>query len=112
MNLVYIASAYRGDVENNILKAIEYCRYTATCGFIPICPHIYFTQFLNDDIEVERIKGISMGLQLLSMCSEIWVFGENITEGMKKEIAEAERLGIPISYREWSENQCISTQTI
>ena len=65
MNLVYIASAYRGDVENNILKAIEYCRYTATCGFIPICPHIYFTQFLNDDIEVERIKGISMGLQLM-----------------------------------------------
>ena len=37
------------------------------------------------------------GLQLLLMCSEVWVFGlDHPSEGMQAEIAEAVRCGIPI----------------
>lgn len=40
---------------------------------------------------------MSSGLQLLLMCSEIWVFGlDHPSEGMQAEIAEAIRHNIPI----------------
>ena len=37
-----------------------------------------------------------MGLRLLAFCDELWVCGDKITDGMRTEIAEAERLGIRI----------------
>lgn len=65
---------------------------------IPIAPHIYFTQFLDDDDPQERRLGLDMGLELLKLCSELWVFGNRLSEGMKGEIENAKRLGIPIQY--------------
>ena len=32
------------------------------------------------------------------MCDELWVFGEEISQGMSKEISFAEERGIPIKY--------------
>jgi len=112
MNLVYIASPFAGDVENNIKKARAYCKYTAVCGYVPIAPHLLFPQFLDDNSLQEREKGIEMGLELLKHCEEVWVFGSVVTDGMKKEIDMATKLGMPITYRDWGENQCIFTQTI
>lgn len=110
MKNIYIASAYRGDVEYNVQMAKQYCAYAVSMGVIPICPHIYFTNFLDDNNKNERQLGLNMGLQLLRICSEIWVFGE-ITEGMQQEIKEAEKLGIPVAYKDWSDEICISTLT-
>ena len=39
-----------------------------------------------------------MGLWLFASCEELWVFGEYISEGMRQEIEEAKRLGIPVKY--------------
>ena len=36
-----------------------------------------------------------MGMEMLRLCDELWAFGEP-TEGMRMEIAQAERLGIPV----------------
>ena len=36
-----------------------------------------------------------MGLQLLELCDEVWVFGPCISEGMKAEIELARKLGKP-----------------
>ena len=69
-------------------------------GFIPVAPHIYFTQFLDDSVEKERKAGIEAGIQLMLECDEVWVFGEP-TEGMRQEIECAERNGIPVK-RFWS----------
>ena len=38
------------------------------------------------------------GLSLLWVCDEVWVFGDEITEGMKKEIIFAEKLNIKVKY--------------
>lgn len=95
--LVYICSPCRGDYEKNITSAEAYSRAAFLKGYIPITPHIYFTRFLNDNKIEERILGMDAGLQLLLMCSEIWVFGiDKPSEGMQKEIALAIRHGIPI----------------
>ena len=108
MKKIFICSAYRGDIDGNIEKAKEYCRLAAVeCGVIPFAPHLFFPQFLDDEMEAERELGINMGLGLLKECSELWYFGESITEGMKKEIDIAVRLGMPVRYVPDSEIQNI-----
>ena len=90
---VYICSPYRGDTKKNAAAAIEYCRYAIDKGVIPIAPHIYMTQFLNDDIPEQRELGLQIGLEALADCSEVWVFGDYISEGMKQEIVTALEAG-------------------
>lgn len=99
MKQVFICSPLRGDVIKNIANAKKYCRKAVQDGLLPIAPHVYFTQFLDDEIENERKQGIAAGLQLLDQCDEIWVFG-NPTEGMKQEIGHATERGIPVIYKD------------
>lgn len=95
--LVYICSPCRGNYEMNIDNAISYSRAAFTRGYIPITPHIYFTRFMNDENSKERSMAMDAGLQLLLMCSEVWVFGlDQPSEGMQAEIALAIHNGIPI----------------
>lgn len=97
--LVYICSPCRGEVEKNIAKAQGYCREAVELfpDVIPIAPHVYFTQFLNELEPAERAEGMEMGITLLDLCSEIWVYGmENPSEGMRAEIEYAEEHGIAI----------------
>lgn len=65
---------------------------------MPLAPHTIFTQFLDDQISEERAQGIQLGLELLKHCTELYVFGDRVTEGMLSEMEEAKRLGIPIQY--------------
>ena len=97
--LVYICSPCRGDIEKNIEKAQRYCREAVELwdDVIPIAPHVYFTQFLDDTKQEERAAGMDMGLSLLAMCDELWVYGiENPSEGMRNEIEYAKQHQIPI----------------
>jgi len=83
---VYICSPLKGDYETNIKNAKGYCRMALfEYGHIPIAPHIYFTQFLDDTNETERLIGMKCGLELLPLCDFFWQFGEP-SEGMKAEI--------------------------
>jgi hypothetical protein len=65
---------------------------------IPIAPHLYFTQFLDDTFTTDRMRGMKFGMELLKECSEIRVFADEISEGMIEEIKEARRLKIPIRF--------------
>lgn len=55
------------------------------CGTAPVVPHFY-ALCLNDDIPSEREIGLSAGMSLLWFCDELWIFGDEITEGMRREI--------------------------
>ena len=52
--LVYICSPLRGYVLENQQRARGFCKLALQAGYIPIAPHIYFTQFLDDDSPEER----------------------------------------------------------
>ena len=93
---VFICSPYRGDVELNTGIALELCRRAIAVNKIPFAPHLYFTRFIDDADPDQRALGIELGLQWLSVCWELWQFGEAPTEGMLIEIAQAHRLGIPV----------------
>ncbi len=94
--LVYICSPYRGATESNIRRARSYCRFAISRNAVPIAPHLLYTQFLDDSVRKERNIGISCGVAILYRCDQLWVFGGRVSAGMKAEIQEAERRGIPI----------------
>ena len=86
---VDICSPYR----ENPQRARKYCRFAVRKGRIPIAPHIYLPQFISE--ETEREKAMAINMELLRLCGELWVFGDVISEGMRKEITRAGELGIP-----------------
>ena len=95
MPMVYICSAYSGDVEGNTEKARRYSRFAVDAGRIPIAPHLLLPQFMEE--ESERELAMFMYIAILSKCRELWVFGKP-TAGMLNEIAYAERKQMTIRY--------------
>lgn len=95
---VYIASPYRGDVKTNTENAKRYSFFAVMQGKVPFCPHIDFTQFLDDNVKVERKIGLNLALHMLRRCREVWVFGDTVSEGMRNEIRIAKKRHIPVRY--------------
>ena len=100
---VYICSPYNAKTEEertaNAAFAEKYCRYIVNEGNIPIAPHIYFTRFMDNGNEAERILGQEIGIELLKKADSMMVLirNENISAGMEREIKyAANHLGIPV----------------
>lgn len=96
MDKVFICSPYRGDIKKNLELAKKYCYWADLDWKIPIAPHVYFTTFLSEDF-LGRAHGMRYGKELMKICSEVRVYGDEVTEGMLEEISEARKLGIPIT---------------
>ena len=96
--LVYVCSAYSGDVTANTEKARQYCRFALEQGQIPLAPHLMFPQFMKEDDPVERELAIFMDIVLLGKCQELWVFGDTISGGMNTEIEVAKKRRQTIRY--------------
>lgn len=98
MELVYICSQYatRGDKATNLEFAKLYCMMVIEEGKIPICPHLFYGQVLNDDVKSQRAAGLRMGMELLKYCNEMRVCSR-VSEGMAGEILEAQAMGMPIN---------------
>lgn len=95
MKKVYICAPLGGDVTKNLQKVKEYTRYALMCGTAPVVPHFY-ALCLNDRNTKEREIGITAGRSLLWFCDEMWIFGDEETEGMKSEIQFCKNLNIRI----------------
>lgn len=100
---VYICSPYNAKTEEertaNAAFAEKYCRYVVNEGNIPIAPHIYFTRFMDNGNEAERILGQEICIELLKKADSMMVLirNENISAGMEREIKyAANHLGIPV----------------
>ena len=96
--LVYICSLLSGNIAANQRSARRYCRFAVDSGCIPLAPHLYFPQFMDDGNRTERDLALFMDIVLLSKCSELWVFGERISKGMSMEIEKAKHKGQPIRW--------------
>lgn len=100
--LVFICSPFHSYDEMqklcNIENAKTYCRIASRQGYIPIAPHLFFPQFLNDDNPTERAAGIEMGKHLMQKCSKVWVCGNYISDGMREEIMFAQQNNIPYEH--------------
>ena len=96
--LVYVCSPFAGDVERNIENARRFCRFAVEQGAIPLAPHLHYPQFMDDADPAQRKDGLRFALILLCKTDEVWVFGENMSEGMKREIEKARAKNIPVRF--------------
>lgn len=97
MMRIYICSMYgsRGNIETNLELAKMYCMNVIEGGNIPICPHVFLSPVLRDDIPSQRAAGLRIGLAMLEDC-DVLLICSGISEGMKEEIKKAWRMGIPV----------------
>lgn len=84
------------ELDDNLDRARTACKLVADLGAVPLCSHLFCTQFLDDSVAAEREQGRRIGLELLKDADELWCFSELISEGMLAEITEAARLSIPV----------------
>lgn len=97
--LVFICSPYTGDVERNVEKAKQYSRFAVVeRGAIAFAPHLLLPLYLSDDDPKERELALFMNIIFLGKCNELWVFGEYISYGMKREIDKAMLRNMKIRY--------------
>lgn len=100
MKVAYIAHPVGGDVKNNLAKivAIGYKINQTEPEVIPFAPYYFDCNVLNDDIPVERNRGIknNVGLMKKGFIDEIRLYGPTISKGMKEEIKLALELKIPV----------------
>lgn len=101
--MVYICSPLSGNITANQRNARHYCRFAVDSGCIPLAPHLYFPQFMDDGNGAERNLALFMDIVLLSKCDQMWVFGGRISKGMSIEIEKAKRKGQPIR---WFTSDC------
>jgi hypothetical protein len=111
MKKVYVCSPVRGDqndptvIRQNLARAVLYSRTVYKSGCLPICSQIYLERAtgLNEVKNPScREEALIIGLELLTLCNELWVFGRREgeeSEGMKNEIKQANRLALPVVYR-------------
>ena len=97
--IVYICSPYSGaNKEQNISNAQRYCRFAVDSGYLPIAPHLFFPQFMDDGNGRDHNTAMFMNMVLMSKCAEVWVFGDTISNGMAAEIRRAEETQRPVRY--------------
>jgi len=61
---------------------------------IPLSTALYLNQFLDDDVKKERDLGIKFGHEMMEKCDEVYVYKmHEISEGMKKDLIVAKKLG-------------------
>ena len=104
MPLTYVCSPLsaptRAEMLANAAKATTYMvKAEREFGGRAVAPHAYLPYLLDDNVPEQRALALEFGLKLLTMCSRVVVFGGYISSGMKGEIEQAEKLGIPVLYR-------------
>ena len=92
--LAYITAPWGENQRENAEKAIKYCRLVYDAGYSPICPALILSTFLKDEIPQEHKDGIDIARDYLRRAHVLIVCGSTVTEGMKNDIAIAERLRI------------------
>jgi len=75
-------------------KLRNYCRQLYDLGYLPICPTLMFSRFLDGELPEERENGRAMSMDILRRCRVLVVCSNDVTEDMEKEILLAKRLGI------------------
>jgi nucleoside 2-deoxyribosyltransferase len=101
VKLIYVAGPYRGktawEVAQNIRKAEEWGFLVVQAGHMPVIPHANCAHF---DGEGEAQFWLDGTLEMMRRCDAVLVFATEahgrVSSGTLGEIAEAERLGLPM----------------
>lgn len=98
MKVIYIAGKYRGPnawaVEQNIRAAEEVAARVLQMGMMPLCTHA-MTRHMGGLADDEHL--LTGTLELMHRCDAVLLVSNwRDSEGARAEVAEAERLGLPV----------------
>lgn len=93
MRACFISHPFAANPEENTKRVARIARTLAHDGVLPLAPQIYLPQFIDE--VTERDLALRLCLELVALSDEVRVFGEP-SAGMRLEIAEAWRLGVPV----------------
>jgi hypothetical protein len=97
---VILESPYAGDIQSNEEYAYKCCLDCLSRGESPYASHLFFTQFLDDNVPEEREQGIQAGFAWRTVAKKTVVYTDRgISKGMEYGIEHSEKLGIEIEYR-------------
>ena len=90
---VFISHPFSGSPVANVALVRQIAQRLAAAMHLPLAPQLYLPQFIDE--ATERALALRLCLELVALSDELHVYGE-ISAGMRLEIAEAHRLGIPV----------------
>lgn len=99
MEKVYIISRYSAKTwhERRFNKEVTkyYCRRIAEAGKRPVAPHLFYTQFMDDDDPEARRLGLDFSIKDLDECDSflLVIVDGVISSGMRGEIEHVTRTG-------------------
>lgn len=99
MEKVYIISRYSAKTwhERRFNKEVTkyYCRRIAEAGKRPVAPHLFYTQFMDDDDPEARRLGLDFSIKDLDECDSflLVIVDGFISSGMRGEIEHVTRTG-------------------
>ncbi len=73
---VYVASAFRGDVPENVARASATCTALLLAGHAPFASHVLYTGLLDDGDAAQGELGLAAGLAWLQAADAIHVHGQ------------------------------------
>ena len=96
MARIFVSHSFSWNPDANRASVARIARRLALEGHLPLGPQLLFSHFIDET--TERDLALKLCLQLVALADEVQVYGEP-TEGMRLEIEEARRLGIPVVKR-------------
>ena len=96
-SFAYVCFPESGEGRTGSKRGRSYCRKLYELGFLPVCPHLEFSLYLDDEIPEEHRDRAEMAKDLLRRCRVVVVCGKELSDGMVEEIALAKRLGIVVT---------------
>lgn len=100
MKIVYIAHPISGDITGNLEKIRKIVRHINLFepDVVPFAHYWLDCHALDDNIPEERERGIKNDVALMNagFITEVRLYGDKISTGMKHEIELADKLGIPV----------------
>ena len=93
---VYVCHPFSDGPAANIGRVQRISRGLIGEGVLPIAPHLYLPQLVDEATQRER--ALDLCLELLDTCDEVRVFGGRISQGMERELQHAARHGIPVRF--------------
>lgn len=97
---VIIESPWNGDTEKNRAYLIECLQDSLDRNEAPFASHLFYTQFLDDTKEIDRILGMECGFCWMEAASLVAVYTDlGVSPGMSEGIRRAMTLGKIIEYR-------------
>lgn len=92
---VYICAPLTDQPTIDLAQAKRYAEYALKCGTAPVVPHFY-AECISGTCKQLRELIQATALSLIWVCDEVWVFGDQLTDGMSAEIHHAKLLNINI----------------